>query len=314
MEFAGSERVGYELMKRLAAALLITATATLGACGTQEPKVQTEAPISLNVDAPRVTLLDAGQGEKTVLKYVDLGSTSQTRVVITDGFDQGTGDAATLSTAPTENPNIDTFEALLQSSVSDKSPRDVSIRVTEPRHSKAEYQSDATSMDGFALGWIAQSSGKADTVRLAAPPEASDQGRALAELYLMKLLAQPVIFPSEPIGPGASWTVENRVTGDATMLRNTTYTLESLQNGKAELALAIGERPAITALDMADQGKQGELKVLGTESKGAGHYSIDLSRPLPTTGSMTLNTRVTYGETATSSRVFQDFHSGMTFS
>lgn len=299
---------------RLLTVLAICSLGVLSACGADEPAPETPTPVSLNVDAPRVTLTAPGEGATEVIAYRDSGAQQKVTAEFSDGFDQGTGDAGTLDLQPPEHPNVETLTAAIDASVSQDSPRDVTLTVKDPKHSNLAYASDVYSTSGFQLGWTAQSSGRAEQVRLTAPTSSTDQGRAIAELYLMKLLAQPIIFPTDPIAPGATWTVDNRVAGDSTMLRNSNYRLISRTGDIVELEVSISERPAVSALNMGDQGGQGELKVLESNSKGSGRFTVDLSKPLPTAGEFFLATRVTYGEDGKPVRVFQDFGSGIKFS
>lgn len=301
-------------MKRILA--LTVAAIMLTACsGGAEPTPETnEQAVSLNIDAPKVTLVSAGEGTQTVINYQDAGASQQVTVTFTDGFDQGTGEDDTLPKDPPDTLTTDTFTTSLDATVSEQSPRDITLKLGQSEHSNPSYANDVASLQGFELGWVAKPSGQVDTVRLAAPSGATDQGRSLAELYLMKLLAQPIVFPTEPIAPGATWTVDNRVTGDSTMLRTTTYTLDSLRDGVAELSLTAAERPAVGALPVSELGDNAELKVVSSRSHGVGKLRVDLSKPLPTAGEVTLNTRVMYGEDGKTTRVFQDFNSGAKFS
>lgn len=299
----------------LASALIATGSlGVLTACTSDQPKTAVEKPVSLTIDAPKITVLNPGTGPLKQVTFSDSGASQTARIALQDGFDQGTGRADSLATAPESNPNLDTLTATLDTKVSSNSPRDVTYTLQDPRHSSAARSSEVASIAGFELGTITQTSGRVDSVRLAAPANASDGGRALAELYLMKFLAQPVVFPSDPIGVGATWTVDNRITGDSTMLRTTTYTLSSLDGTVATIEAKISDRPAIGALSLAEQGGTGELKVLSTESHGGGTLTVDLTKPVPTAGKLSVTTRVIYGEDGTDTRVFQDFASGMEYS
>ncbi|MEJ5927436.1 DUF6263 family protein [Corynebacterium sp. H128] len=303
------------MKKSLASCLAVTLSVfALTACGNDAPQQSEEKAVSLPVDAPKVALIDAGVGDAQVLAFHDSGATQQSAIEISDGFEQGTGTAADIAAEPATDANVDTLKATLDAAVSAQSPRDVTLKLLSPTHSKPEFASDTQSTEGFELAWTGQPTGRAETVRLSAPTAATDQGRAIAELYLMKLLAQPVIFPSEPIAPGAKWTVENRVTGDSTMLRSTTYTLNSREGDVADIAVEVSERPAVAALSLADQGLNSELKVVGTHSTGSGSLQVDLRKPLPVAGSVDLATRVLYGEDDKPARVFQDFISKIDYS
>lgn len=299
---------------KLMPVLVALSLGVLSACGSNEPAPEAQQPVSLTVDAPKVTVLNAGEGAAEIVSFRDSGVSQQVAMEFSDSFEQGTGDVATLDPQPPAHPNVETLSAAVDATVSGESPRDVTLTMKDPKHSNIAYASDVYSTSGFQLSWTGQPSGRAEQVQLSAPANSTDQGRAVAELYLMKLLAQPIIFPEEPIAPGASWMVENRVAGDSTMLRNSTYRLVSRNGDLAELEVSVSERPAVSALNIGDQGGQGELKVMQSTSNGTGHFTIDLSKPLPTAGEFFLATRVIYGQDETQTRVFQDFGSGIKFS
>lgn len=299
---------------RLVSVVLVLSLGALTACGSNESAPTVQKPVSLTVDAPRITLVSPGEGNAQVTEFRDTGATQQLNLEFSDGFDQGTADAAALDPQPPAHPNLDVLTSAIDASVSSDSPRDVTLKLKDPKHSNLAYASDVYSTTGFQLGWTGQPTGRAESVRLTAPTNSTDQGRAIAELYLMKLLAQPIIFPTDPIAPGATWTVDNRVAGDSTMLRTSTYHLLSRNGDQLELEVSMSERPAVSALSLADQGGQGELKVLQANSNGTGRFTIDLTKPLPTAGEFYLGTRVIYGQEDTPTRVFQDFGSGIKFS
>ncbi|MEJ5997090.1 hypothetical protein [Corynebacterium sp. H130] len=298
---------------RLLPLLLALSIGVLSACGSDKPATPEQQPVALSVDPPKVSLTSKGEGEAAVIAYKDAGANQESTVEFTDGFDQGTGEAGTLPEEAPQNPHVDTLSATLNASTTGSEKRDVAIKMSKANHSNLAFASDVNSAEGFELGWTAQASGRSETVKLKAPEKSSDQGRAIAELYLMKLLAQPIIFPTDPVAPGATWTVENRVAGDSTMLRSTTYTLVSHKGSIVELDATISERPAVTALTLDGEGGQGELKVINSHSIGTGRFTIDLAKPIPTAGKFSLTTRVTYGQDNSTKRVFQDFNSGITF-
>lgn len=298
---------------RLVAALAVSTVVVFGtatACSSPTPQQPQTQSVSLPVDAPRVTVVSPGTGEKRLLQFADAGAQQRVGVRITDGFDQATADAAQVDPAPPTTMHTEILTASLEAQVSQGTPREVSMTLREPHHSNATHAADATSIDGFAMTLAGAASGRPDTVTMSAPTSATDSGRALAELFLRKLLAQPVVFPAEPVGEGASWTVDNRVAGDSTMLRQSTYRVVSLRGNDVELAVDITERPAVTALSLGDQG---ELKTVSTKSHGSGNLKISLTQPLPTAGEFSLTTRVVYGQDGSPTRIVQDFSSGVKF-
>ena len=122
----------------------------------------------------------------------------------------------------------------------------------------------------------------------------------------------------EEIGRGAQWTVESRVTGEATLLQTTTYTLNKLEGDVATLDVSVEQRPSLGALsfDSADapaelHGK--ELKVLDSSTTSEGTVTVDLSKPLPTAGAVSITTLISYGSEGSDLRVMQSNATDMEF-
>ncbi|MDU0478045.1 hypothetical protein QVA66_02185 [Staphylococcus chromogenes] len=299
----------------LIACCLLAFSGPLSACGKDEPTEQsrTEQAVSLPVDPPRVTLTSAGSAPQRVVAFKDSGASQHLRLAISDAFQQGTGAIQSIPATPAPAAEKDTLTAAVTATTT--GDRDIKLEFAQPTHSNPERAADTAGIDGFQLGWKANNTGRAESVNIAAAKGASDSARQLAELHVMKIVAQPIIFPTEPIGPGATWTVENRVAGDSTMLRTTTYTLDRSEGDQVELSAVITQRPAVTALSLSTTNAGGaqELKVRSAESVSRGKLSMNLTKPLPTAGGFELATRVRYSADGSDTAVFQDFGTKVEF-
>lgn len=292
------------------------------ACGTPEPTSEStvEQAVSVPVDPPRVQLITPGAAPLQVLSYHDSGAVQDQRVELSDGFDSSTGTKSSIDAAPEANPHVETLSARVHATAAGADSRAVKVQFADPTYTDPARAEDATGINGFELGWDADATGRATSVNLAAPKNTSDNSRALAELYVMKLLAQPIIFPSGPVGIGAEWTVENRVAGDSTMLRTSKYTLDRVAGDRLTIRTEVSERPAVSAIPMqqaspagADGTPAGELKVLSAQSASRGMLEIDRTKPLPVGGDVSLSTRVRYGQDSSETAVAQDFVSQIRF-
>lgn len=330
---------------RIVSSLVAASTAlALVACSDdapQGPRVagpQVESLAVADIDAPRVTLIDAGVAPAQTIAFKDAAvaessTGSETAphdftVKVSDGFSQKVMEAAAVetqapaggdvlsvtlplraATAPAEPPATAAPEN--PSSVQERpADRDVEIRIGQPSSSDPQYQEDLASAEGFLVGWRALNSGEQSTLRLGASESATEQGRALTEGMIMRMLSLPVVFPTEPVGPGAKWTVESRVTGESTLLQTTTFTLNSVAGDLVELDVDVQQRPAVSALDLsqapgvatdplaaeAQDGSTpaGQLVVTDSSTTSTGSLTIDLTQPLPVSGLVAWTTRVIY--------------------
>ena len=172
---------------RALAAALTAAALTLSACTSEDTGPQTEAAVGLPVDAARITVEDPGSAGK-VLAYAGEGQQSVT-VEVAEGFDQSlmqadavdvqapAGGDVTRLTLPMEGV---TAAAAEPAEGEREATRDVSFTLGRPSPDNLELAEDVHSAEGFRLGWRAEDDGQVSTVRLAAPTEATDDGRALA--------------------------------------------------------------------------------------------------------------------------------------
>lgn len=337
------------------AAVALACVLPLTSCDSTPATAPVEQAVGLPLDAPRVSVESTGEGEKKVLSFADIGQEQTVHFEATDGFAQETRKqstnlrASTLAQKALKQAVQDTQKDLPQndSSQGDKSAfpdaistsmklsgkvdeatedvegqapasRNVFLTATDTKSTSDDSEAVATA-DGFQVGWRATDTGQMNSIRLAAPTEAKDASRSEVERALLKLTALPIVLPSEPIGVGAKWTVDSRVTGDSTMLQSTTYTLTAWEGTTATLDVDIAQRPALGALSMEGRTSdeklaESTLDVKDSATATSGTINIDTTKPLPTNGNVDLVTTVIYGTEGSATRVVQNFRTGLKFS
>lgn len=299
-------------------ASIVALALVLTGCSYEPPGPAVEQAVAAPVDAARVTLDDAGEGEKRVLTYSDIDQEQDVHFQLTEGFSQDVIDANVATDFESSAPEEATTNFDINAEVSEASDdpeqvpatRNAFMTLTNPSYDGTDAL-NVESGDGFQFGWRADDAGQVSSLRLAAPQGANDDARSILEQGIVQLTSLPIVFPEDEIGEGAVWTLESRVSGDSTLLQTTTYTLEELTETGAELSLDISQRPAIGALTMEDGG---ELAVMNSETRSSGNLSIDFSQPLPTAGEVDIATRITYGTEESDIRVLQSTNTRMEFS
>ena len=297
-------------MKRVAV-LSVLLTGALAGCNYEAPGPAVEQAVGSDVDAPRVTVKDAGTGDKRVLAYADIGKEQAVTVDVTSGFAQDVVKADRAADFETSSLDEKTTTLPLKGSVEEASEatdgqaeasRNVFFTVGVPEYS-GNVRID--SAEGFQFGWRAVDSGQMSSLRLAAPQEGTDEARALAETAISTLVSLPVVFPDEEIGAGATWTVESRVVGGSPLLQTVTYTVDALTDTGAQLSVDVDQRPSLGALsldaatqpsDAPSTASAGTLDVRSSDSQASGKLTVDLSQPLPVAGDVDVMTRVVYGQ------------------
>lgn len=300
------------------ASMIFAPIIALSACSS-EPKTQVEEAVGAEVDAPRVNVFEVG-ANPVQLRYTDQDAEQTSSISVAQGFEQKVFRADAVEPKAPAGGNVETFRAKLVAetvtpdNTDSGASRSVSIDVTEPEVDNLELTEDVRGAEGFHFGWFATDTGQPTSVNLAAPTGASDKGRALLEKNLMPLIPLAVVFPEDPIGVGGKWTVDARVAGDTTTLMTTTYTVTAIDGDTVSLDVSINERPALGALSLDLESGVQNLHVLSTDTYSEGTITLDLKKPLPTTGEIKRTTRVVYGEDATINRVVQDNTTAVTFS
>ena len=289
---------------RLLLATVACLSLLLAACGstTNDPAVPVDKPVGVQIEAPRVTLVDAGSAPHTTLRYRDIDTGDhKVNVTITDAFTPTVGTAADTNDTPALEP---------QSPTTFTSALVTRTHKAENSETGAGAKEDLASAHGFTFGWFGNDAGTISSVNFTAPTAASDQTRALTEQFLTAMVGLPVVFPTEPVGVGGSWTVESRITGQTPLLQTITYTVTGMAGDKVDLKTSVEQRPTLGSLDMDDGAK---LAVLSSKTVSEGSLTMDLTRPLPTAGSVALTTRIVYGTEDSEHRVIQDTSTKVAF-
>lgn len=297
----------------------------LSACSYETPGPAVEQPVGLTIDAPRLTVEEAGTGEKKLLEYHDIDSSQEVTYRATEGFSQDLLNKS--AAADFQAADVDKVTTTLPLSASvDKATEDVEDQLPASRNAfvtagDPEYSgdTDVSSASGFQFGWRGQDNGQMNSLRLAAPQDASDEARGTVEQAIMKLTALPIVFPEEEVGTGATWTVDSRVTGESTLLQTTRYKVESIDGDRVTLSVEVEQRPTLGALSFEGQAEDTELKdkeldVLDSSTNSSGSITVDLAKPLPVDGDVSFDTKVTYGTADSDLRVVQSSLTKLAFS
>ncbi len=276
--------------------------------------------MGLALDAPRVTLLEPGDGAGQVLAFKDLDATQELTYEVATGFDQQLRKDGSSAPSPEAQDKVTLpLQASVEAATENvegqlPASRNAFVTVGKPEADGA----DVSSAEGFQFGWRGTDTGQMNSLRLAAPQAATDQARSTVERAITSLTSLPIVFPDEEIGLGATWVVESRVTGESTLLQTTTYTLDKLDGDIAELSVKIEQRPSLGALsfdgaDAPEELRGKELKVTDHTSTSEGSVTVDLAKPLPTAGDVSVTTAISYGAEGSDLRVVQTSATKMEF-
>ena len=295
-------------------AVTVGLTLTLAACsGEDDPVAGIPA---FPVDEPAITVVETGDDAR-VLSYADIADEPwSTTIAVSSGTAQQVGDDVSggdvaITTLPLD---ISVAEAPVPEDGEADASRRIDFTVGSGKHSDLDIGQDVAASEGFRMSWRADDTGRISTLKLLAPADAPQRGLQLVEPTLITLINNSVVFPDEPIGPGATWTVESRVAGDTSMTRTTTYTLLSREGDTLTLDTKVEERPQNNTLTIDSPGElEGEsVQVDSSRTTSEGQIVVDLHRPLPVSGQTAWTTRLIYGGDD-KARVVQDITRAVQF-
>ncbi|MDO4928350.1 MAG: hypothetical protein Q3976_04730 [Corynebacterium sp.] len=308
------------LSRVLLASMLAGSLVLTGCSSSEETAVDMDDAVGVEVAAARVNLVEAGQFPHEELRFTDFEQNQQLQLNLSSTFNQLVDSAAAAAPAP--DANASDFQATLDATTMEATNSDTgsnrSIQVTlnditaESAQTSAQ-QSHLESAQGFSFGWYADERGMISSINFAAPAEATDEGRSLVEGYITQLLSLPVVFPTEPVGIGGSWTVESSLPAEENLLQTITYTLLARDGDQLELSMEVAQRPSQGAINYEDT----SLDVISAQTtmSDPAVIKVDLSQPLPCAGAFAYTTRVQYSEAGNDNApvVTQDSTVGLNF-
>lgn len=273
-------------MRRITATLLVASALSLAGCSSPDPIEEIPA---FAVDSPDVNLISNGEGDKQQLVYAFSPQESEIAVNY----------AANQAAVATDKVNAEapTGEGLEETTLP------LSVSVVDGN--VAEFNTD-----GFRMRWHMDVQGQVEEIKLLPPDGSSDETRATTERALLQIMSTNPVFPVEPVGVGAQWSVKTRTLGDTNMLRTTTYTLTSRDGDTVTLDVQVQEEPAKKTLELDDGNK---LTAEDWSTTSSGTITVDLTKLLPTAGENTATTRTVYAGPNPDFKVVQDMTTATTY-
>lgn len=293
----------------LGAALGLTACSSSGSSGDDG----TAAPVESTVDGVAVKLLDAGAAPSSPLAWFSDDAEQSGTYRVTTGLGQHTVGGDSEGTAEGELPFSEvTMELPLTATVTtDGDDLQSTVTAGTPTGDNEARNEDIATAAGFRMVQKYSDDGKVSTRSFAAPDAATDSARASVEQGFTLMTDLPLVFPTEPVGEGARWTVTGQVddsAAGAAMTQVVTYTLTSRSDSVVNLGVEISRTPAVKQMAGTD------LQVMDSTSESDGSLTLDLRRPLPLSGTVRTRSEVTYGQQDSPVSVVQESQTTSTWS
>ncbi|MCP9619807.1 hypothetical protein NMK54_06470 [Nocardia otitidiscaviarum] len=146
--------------------------------------------------------------------------------------------------------------------------------------------------DGSRAGLEMSEYGAITALRLTPNTATSDPARAALEQAFYQAVYQSIAFPRTPVGVGAVWTVRQRVSGSVPLDQVTTATLTDREGDLLTIALDVTQTPKVSEWELPNNA--GTLDIVDYLMHGSGVITVDLTKPLPVSGAITVGGNQTY--------------------
>lgn len=307
---------GTKKVAAVTATALLLGGAGLTACSSGD-KPPAMRPAQATVPGVTVEFLGEGSAPRAPLVWFSDPGDQEVTIKTTEGMSQSTTggkkterqeagkQAAGDGAAAGEQGNLDYEEVTMNlpakaSSSTDGSQHKVKATLGKPTGTNAARNEDIATAEGFQMEAVSSADGRVSSRTLSAPETATDSARASIEHALNQITDLPIVFPEQPIGEGAKWSVSSRVEGVISMRQTVTYTLVERKGQAVRLKVDVDRTPAVRNV------AQTTLKVLDSSTTASGHLNLDLTKPLPVKGRVEVKQALTFGQDGSKVRVKQE--------
>ncbi|WP_037160316.1 hypothetical protein [Rhodococcoides fascians] len=284
--------------------MAVAATTLLAGCGSSDDEAPSEtdtsattSSVSLPVTPVTTTLVDPGAEPRTAVTRNISGEQSvrlTTRSTVTQQIDdQAVQDFST--------PNL-TVPLTARASGASGDEVDLTIGVATSADQRLTDQLAAA--DGSGAGLTVTDGGAVTALSITPADAAQDAARAAIEQALNQAVYRSISFPEEDLGIGAAWTAQQQVISGLTLNQTTTATLRAREGDVLTIDLRIDQTPESTTLELPDDA--GQLAIDNYTMSGTGTLRIDLTKPLPVSGEVTVGGSQQYSDTDGTTVLRQD--------
>nr|WP_308165260.1 hypothetical protein [Nocardia noduli] len=168
-----------------------------------------------------------------------------------------------------------------------------------------------TAIGGTHAGFDFSDDGAITALRLAPSPDTSNSARAALEQAFYQAVYRSIMFPDEPIGEGAIWTVHQEVDGGVALDQVTTATLTGIDGDRLTIDLHVVQMPKAEVWALPNDA--GILDIEDYTMEGTGTITVDLGLPLPVSGSITVGGHQAYRDPRSASNLQQTITTQVTW-
>ncbi|OZF45594.1 hypothetical protein CH293_21820 [Rhodococcus sp. 14-2470-1b] len=284
--------------------MAVAATTLWAGCGSSDDEAPsatdtsaTTSSVSLPVTPVTTTLVDAGAEPRAAMTRNISGEQSvqlTTRSTVTQQIDdQAVQDFST--------PNL---TIPLTARAAEPRGNEVDLTVGVATSADQRLTDDLAAADGSGAGLTVADGGAVTALSITPADAAQDAARAAIEQALNQAVYRSISFPEDDLGIGAVWTAQQQVISGLTLNQTTTATLRARDGDVLTIDLRIDQTPESTTLELPDDA--GQLAIDSYTMSGTGSLRIDLTKPLPVSGEVTVGGSQQYSDTDGTTVLRQD--------
>lgn len=305
----------------LSLATLITACGD-DTTGSEPAGAQSDSPpteVTVPISAAEVDVITDGAEPRRVVRHQPPGEATQDAVLTTSSTvsqqidDQPPQDFSTpeltlpLSAEVTEQaPDTD-----VDSGNADTNLHTVELSLGDATTSDATLDGALSHSEGSGVDLTVRPNGAVTALRIQPAEDAPDIARSAIEQAFYQAVYRTLPFPETPIGVGAQWTVRQQVTSGITLDQTTTATLTEREGNRLTIEFVVDQKPRSSVWNL--EGDSGALNIDQYVMTGTGSVTIDLDKPLPVAGTVTVGGEQRYSDPGGTTQLMQTITNRVTW-
>ncbi|NLG55168.1 MAG: hypothetical protein GX542_05910 [Rhodococcus sp.] len=259
--------------------------AVLAGCGgsTDDAPASASVPgeITVPVSAATVELVDAGAEPRSPISYTLSPGTTQRTTFTSEAKVSQQIDIQNVQDFSSPEITL-TLDSQIRDNTDDAEAAIVDFTIADASSPNEPLNSALENSHGSGAGLTIQPNGSVTALRLRPADAATDLARSAIEQALHQSVYRTVVFPTQPVGIGAQWTVRQQVVSGIALEQTMTVTLVERDGDRVTVEYTLTQAPKTDTWVLPQEA--GTLQIKQYETVGTGRAVVDLGQPLPLDG------------------------------
>ncbi|NLE81068.1 MAG: hypothetical protein GX610_16085 [Rhodococcus sp.] len=278
--------------------------------GSGEAGAHPDSPpseVTVPISASEVDVITDGAEPREVVRHQPPADATQDAVLTTSSQisqqidDQPPQDFSTPELTLPLSAEVADVDADDQSADTDL--HTVELTIGDAATPDATLDGQLSPSEGSGVDLTVQPNGAVTALRIQPAEDAPDVARSAIEQAFYQAVYRTLPFPETPIGIGAQWTVRQQVTSGITLDQTTTATLTAREGNRLTIDFVVDQKPRSSVWNL--EGDSGALNIDRYVMTGTGSMTIELDKPLPVTGTVTVGGEQRYSDPEGTTQLMQ---------